>query len=60
MCGGFVRDLMKREKKCLFKFILNRSLHPADNVAEKNMVSVVKYMNISDRKRIEKGAGGLT
>ena len=51
---------MKRKKDCPLKFVLNRSVYPADNIAEKTMVSVVKYMNISGRKRIEKGAGEFT
>lgn len=55
-CSGFVRNLLKRKRDDLFRFVIDRSVDPTNNRAERGIRPIVTYRKVSGGSRSGKGA----
>jgi len=54
-CGGFVRNMLKRKRDDLFRFVIDRSVESTNNRAERSIRPMVTYRKVSGRSRSERG-----
>ncbi len=55
-CAGFVRNLIKRKRNEFFMFVIDRSVEPTNNRAERAIRPIVTYRKVSGGSRPERGA----
>ena len=59
-CSGFVRNQLKRKRDDLFRFVIDRSVEPTNNRAERAIRPIVTYRKVSGGSRSEMGARDFT
>jgi len=55
-CSGFVRNQLKRKRDDIFRFVIDRSVEPTNNRAERAIRPIVTYRKVSGGSRSERGA----
>ena len=55
-CSGTVRNLLKRKRDDLFRFVIDRSVESTNNRAERGIRPIVVYRKVSGGSRSERGA----
>ena len=55
-CSGFVRNLLRKRRDDLFRFVIDRSVEPTNNRAERAIRPIVTYRKVSGGSRSERGA----
>ncbi len=55
-CSKFVKNLLKRKKEWLFRFVMDPEVEPTNNRAERALRPSVIYRKVSGGSRSEKGA----
>ncbi|MGC8506322.1 MAG: IS66 family transposase, partial [Thermoplasmata archaeon] len=55
-CSKFVKNLLKRKKEWLFRFVIDPEIEPTNNRAERALRPSVIYRKISGGSRSERGA----
>ena len=51
-----MRNLLRRKRDDLFRFVIDRSVEPTNNRAERAIRPIVTYRKVSGGSRSEKGA----
>ena len=59
-CRGFVNNQLRRKRDDLFRFVINRSVEPTNNRAERAIRPIVTYRKVSGGSRSQKGADYFT
>jgi len=59
-CKGFVNNQLRRKRDDLFRFVINRSVEPTNNRAERAIRPIVTYRKVSGGSRSQKGADYFT
>lgn len=59
-CAGFVRNMLKRKRDELFRFVIDRSVESTNNRAERAIRPIVVYRKVSGGSRSEKGGKDFT
>ena len=59
-CSGFVRNLLKKRRNDIFRFVIDRSVEPTNNRAERAIRPIVTYRKVSGGSRSERGARDFT
>jgi len=59
-CQGFVNNQLRRRRDDLFRFVINRSVEPTNNRAERAIRPIVTYRKVSGGSRSQKGADYFT
>ena len=54
-CAGFVRNMLKRKRDDLFRFVIDRSVEPTNNRAERAIRPIVTYRKVSGGSRSARG-----
>ena len=59
-CSGFVRNLLRKKRDDLFRFVMDRSVDSTNNRAERAIRPIVTYRKVSGGSRSERGARDFT
>ena len=59
-CSGFVRNQLKRKRDDLFRFVIDRSVEPTNNRAERAIRPIVICRKISGGSRSVRGSRDFT
>ena len=59
-CSGFVRNLLRKKRDDLFRFVIDRSVDSTNNRAERAIRPIVTYRKVSGGSRSERGARDFT
>lgn len=54
-CAGFVRNMIKRKRDDLFRFVIDRSVESTNNRAERSVRPIVTYRKVSGGSRSVRG-----